>query len=363
MTTTTTTATTKQEVINSRIENIDIEKIKNNLIDFRDRQEVHNDRESEEFKSLKLSIQNEGIVTPIHLAETEKGLQIVDGRRRFLAAKQLGLKKIPAIILDKDQGDLAIISLIQNIHRKGLNSIEKAKGIIDLFELHGYNQKQVLENVKKLHLKIPVTDQEFNKIFARIGYSGNYTYILISILEYLPKDVIEESKKNQLGLRKNQLLTHTKLRQHPKIQKMLVEDIKDKSIKTAEIKVRQTIDDLESGVIYQDEKGSYHGGTRQKDQPSEQELKRPEIAKQPLQFYFELLDDNKKILRTLTGHTLARGEHKYLEKHIKTTEQHRKDLVASIDERSAFSLIEELSLIIKAMHSLMQLADERHYPE
>ena len=58
---------------------------------------MHNE---EEFAMLKESIKTNGILQPLILIEKKKrdGFILVDGRGRLKAAKELGLKEVPALI-------------------------------------------------------------------------------------------------------------------------------------------------------------------------------------------------------------------------------------------------------------------------
>ena len=60
-------------------------------------------KESPEFKALTGSIQKHGIVEPIILKPTNDKYEILVGNKRYLIAKILGLKTIPAIIKNVDE--------------------------------------------------------------------------------------------------------------------------------------------------------------------------------------------------------------------------------------------------------------------
>ena len=78
---------------------------------------------------LKNSIQEKGILQPIAIRKTKKdSYEIIAGERRYRAAKELGLKKIPAYILSvNDQSEVMEYALIENIQRVDLDPIEESE--------------------------------------------------------------------------------------------------------------------------------------------------------------------------------------------------------------------------------------------
>ena len=91
------------------------------------------DTESEEFKNFVLSIKDSGVISPIWLKKIEDGKYLlVAGERRFLAAKEVGLLAIPAVILQKD-ANVLIYQIVENLQRKDLTNYEKAKAFYEFY--------------------------------------------------------------------------------------------------------------------------------------------------------------------------------------------------------------------------------------
>jgi len=85
-------------------------------------------------RELADSIKEQGIINPITVRPYGKKYVVVAGERRFLAAKLAGLKTVPAIIRKVSKNDVMLISLIENLQREDLNSIDRAEGIKALKE-------------------------------------------------------------------------------------------------------------------------------------------------------------------------------------------------------------------------------------
>ena len=92
----------------------------------------------EKMEELKGSIKKHGIIQPIVVRKMANGYEIVAGERRLKAVKEIGLKKIPAIIKSINNEKSLEISLVENIQREDLNPVEQAnafKRLIDEFKL------------------------------------------------------------------------------------------------------------------------------------------------------------------------------------------------------------------------------------
>jgi len=101
--------------------------------------------DTEAFRDLLSSIREHGVIEPITVRwiEGTQRFQIITGERRFRAAKEAGLERIPAIIRDVDDTKKAIHQLVENIQRENMNPIEEAKAF-KLYLAATGKQKQVL---------------------------------------------------------------------------------------------------------------------------------------------------------------------------------------------------------------------------
>jgi ParB family chromosome partitioning protein len=94
--------------------------------------------DEEKIMQLAESIKQHGIIQPLVLKKDENIYTIIAGERRWRAAKSIGLKEVPAVILNLSDKEVLEISLIENIQREDLNPIEEAvayKKLIDDFKL------------------------------------------------------------------------------------------------------------------------------------------------------------------------------------------------------------------------------------
>lgn len=96
---------------------------------------------------LVASIQEHGVIQPIIVTPRSGSFQIVAGERRYRAARQAGLKKIPALVRSMDDQQQLEISLIENLQRKDLNVLETATAYLKLRDQFNMTLEQIGQRV------------------------------------------------------------------------------------------------------------------------------------------------------------------------------------------------------------------------
>lgn len=104
------------------------------------------DKASDEFRELVASIQLNGIVQPILVAQPDgdDGLYpLIAGHRRFAAAAEAGLTDAPVLVAGyaHDSTEAKIAAIAENVNRLNLSPLQEARGLEDL-RATGMNQKQ-----------------------------------------------------------------------------------------------------------------------------------------------------------------------------------------------------------------------------
>lgn len=100
-------------------------------------------------EELAQSLKNHGMLQPLLLRPKGDGFEIIAGERRWRAAQMAGLDRLPALVKEIGDGEAAEISLIENIQRDDLSSVEEARAYKHLIERHGYTQERVAEAIGK----------------------------------------------------------------------------------------------------------------------------------------------------------------------------------------------------------------------
>lgn len=112
---------------------------------------------AELLQELADSIKEHGVLQPILLRPSGKRYQIVAGERRWRAAEMAGLEKIPALIRDMDDAEVAEISLIENLQRDDLSPIEEAMAYRNLLDEYRYTQEALATRLGKSRTHIANT--------------------------------------------------------------------------------------------------------------------------------------------------------------------------------------------------------------
>jgi ParB family chromosome partitioning protein len=99
---------------------------------------------------LSRSIQSSGVIQPIVVRQLDADtFEIVAGERRWRAAQQAGLLRVPVVVRDVPDGKLLEIALIENLQRENLNPIEEAEAYRRLIDEYRQTQEAVAAVVGK----------------------------------------------------------------------------------------------------------------------------------------------------------------------------------------------------------------------
>jgi hypothetical protein len=93
--------------LNVNVENLPIDKVFPNSWN-------PNEQSDFIFAREKRSIERHNFVVPILVRPVKKGWQIINGEHRWLAAKELDFKEIPANIIEVDEHDAQVLTFITN---------------------------------------------------------------------------------------------------------------------------------------------------------------------------------------------------------------------------------------------------------
>lgn len=105
--------------------------------------------EKDAILELKDSILQHGILQPIIVRKSIKGFEIVVGERRFRAAKEAKLVKIPVVVRELSEQQMMELALLENLQREDLTPIEEAAAYQSLMVKLDLTQEQLANRLGK----------------------------------------------------------------------------------------------------------------------------------------------------------------------------------------------------------------------
>jgi ParB family chromosome partitioning protein len=98
---------------------------------------------------LSASIKASGVIQPVIVRRQGAGYQLVAGERRWRAARQAGLPRVPAIVREVTDAESLELALVENLLREDLNPMEEAEAYDKLLARFGWTQEELSQRVGK----------------------------------------------------------------------------------------------------------------------------------------------------------------------------------------------------------------------
>jgi ParB family transcriptional regulator, chromosome partitioning protein len=105
--------------------------------------------DSNALNELAASIRASGVIQPVIVRRQGAGFQLVAGERRWRAARQAGLPRVPAIVREVTDAESLELALVENLLREDLNPMEEAEAYDKLLARFGWTQEECAQRVGK----------------------------------------------------------------------------------------------------------------------------------------------------------------------------------------------------------------------
>jgi ParB family chromosome partitioning protein len=105
--------------------------------------------EPDALSELTASIKASGVIQPIVVRKVGDHYELIAGERRWRAAREAGLARIPAVIREATNAESLELALVENLLREDLNPIEAAEGYRQLLADFGWTQEQLGQRIGK----------------------------------------------------------------------------------------------------------------------------------------------------------------------------------------------------------------------
>ncbi|MBI2623726.1 MAG: ParB/RepB/Spo0J family partition protein [Candidatus Liptonbacteria bacterium] len=200
----------------------------------------------ESLRELAQSIREFGILQPLVVTKVERetptgvdvSYELIAGERRLMAAKLLGLPRVPAIVRTVDtERDRLEMAVIENIQRENLNPVEMARAFARLQDEFRLTQREIA---------------------SRLGKSREVVANTLRLLD-APTYIQDAVSRGEISESHARLLLSVS---EPDAQEKLFRDLLDKHLTTRELRLRIGTRNKEQGTRDMEQ------GTRNSETPA-----------------------------------------------------------------------------------------------
>lgn len=186
--------------------------------------------DSKDMAELAASIREHGIIQPLIVSPEAGGTYtLIAGERRLEAAKQAGLRTVPAILRQVSDRELLELALIENIQRAELNPLEEAEAYRQLTEDFGLSHEEVASRVGKSRPAVSNT-------LRLLQLSDTVKKALIEGYAHIDEDDQDIEQQGESRFRLSEGHARALLR----LSTYQAQDAALKSVETGRLNVRQT---------------------------------------------------------------------------------------------------------------------------
>ena len=238
----------------------------------------------DKLRELAQSIRANGVVQPVIVRKAGGHYQLIAGERRWRAAREAGLKTIPAVLKDVSEYKTLELALIENIQRADLNPIEEATAYSSLIEDFQLTQEEVAQRVGKdrssiaNYIRLLKLPEKVKDKIEKTELSMGHARALISLTRAQDQvELAERIVSQQLNVRQvEELIRHWKSAGKKTKKPESAQAARDPNVKAAEGRLQE------------------HFGTRVS-------IHQAETGKGKIEIHFENMDDLIRIYDLMTG--------------------------------------------------------------
>ncbi|MEC1154629.1 ParB/RepB/Spo0J family partition protein [Cytobacillus horneckiae] len=194
---------------------------------------------------LKQSILEHGILQPIIVRKSIKGYEIVVGERRYRAAKEANLEKIPVVVRNLTEQQMMELAILENLQREDLTPIEEGAAYQLLIEKLKITQEELAKRLGKSrphianHIRLLALPANIQELITDGKISMGHGRALLGLRKKnLLKSVVEKTLKESLNVRQLEQLIQQLNKEVPRETKKPKEN-KNVFIKERESSLRE----------------------------------------------------------------------------------------------------------------------------
>ena len=177
--------------------------------------------DKEALDDLANSIAKQGVLQPIVARKLSSGdYEIIAGERRWRAAQQAGLDRVPVVVRELSDEDAMVIGLIENLQREDLNPIEEARGMQRLIEEFTMTHQQVADSVSRSRaavsnlLRLLSLQSDVSSLLEQGQLDMGHARALLSLDEAMQQKAAQQIIKSGMSVRQAEQLVRRLQEEH-----------------------------------------------------------------------------------------------------------------------------------------------------
>ena len=169
--------------------------------------------DKEALDDLANSIAKQGVLQPIVARKLPSGdYEIIAGERRWRAAQQAQLDRVPVVVRELSDEDAMVIGLIENLQREDLSPIEEARGMQRLIEEFTMTHQQVADSVSRSRaavsniLRLLSLQSDVSSLLEQGQLDMGHARALLSLDEAMQQKAAQQIIKSGMSVRQAESL-------------------------------------------------------------------------------------------------------------------------------------------------------------
>jgi ParB family transcriptional regulator, chromosome partitioning protein len=148
-----------------------------------------------------------GGLQPIRVRLKGDRFEVISGERRCRAARRVGIRVVPAIVVRQDDEDSLVDALVENIHREDLKAVDRSRAL--------------------RRLRVTLGLHSWEEVGRRVGLSRMHAHRLLNVTK-LPADIQDDLRIADMS-EKHVRALHS-LCQHPELLYQLFDEVAEQEL-------------------------------------------------------------------------------------------------------------------------------------
>lgn len=171
----------------------------------------------ESLAELSSSIKEFGVIQPLLVRQkTDHSFELIAGERRLRASKLAGLARVPVIVKELTDQEMAELAMIENLQREDLHYLEEAEGFQQLIANFGFTQEELAVRVGKKQstiankMRLLKLAEDIRNTLRQENLTERHARALLKLDNYeLQQQVLTAVCQKKLNVRETEALIET----------------------------------------------------------------------------------------------------------------------------------------------------------